>query len=188
MTTFRCLAIAVLLTLSATAMGQTQDAAPRDAKAEPTKATFLLTGLHCPPCTRTVETSLAATDGILAIKVDWKTKSAAIDFDETVLSAQRVAQLIAATPHMMGPSMHYAGWLALKAPGVKDEPTAREAEKALSEVEGVKSAKAYAEQHVVAAFFDAKGDVTTQQLIDRLKEAGFEAENYSDAESDASNR
>jgi copper chaperone CopZ len=140
------------------------------------KATYLLTGLHCPPCTKTVETSLQRVEGIRSIKVDWKTKSALIEFDEAVLPAQRIAQLIAATPHMMGGAMHYGGWLALKAPGIKDEATARQAEEALGAVEGVKTVKAYPAQHTVAVFFSAKGEVKTRQLIESLKSAGIEGE------------
>jgi copper chaperone CopZ len=166
---------AIAMTISASAMGQ--EPAPRsDAKSEPTQATYLMTGLHCPPCTRTVESSLASVKGIRAVKVDWKTKAAKIEFDESILTAQRVAQLIAATPHMMGGSLHYGGWLALKTPGIKDEATARQAEETLGGVEGVKTAKAYPAQHTVAVFFSAKGDVTTRKLIESLNTAGVEAE------------
>ena len=166
---------AVLMTFVAPAVGQ--EPAPRTtAESEPTQATYLVTGLHCPPCTRTVESSLTGVKGILAVKVDWKTKTAHIEFDETVLPAQGISRLIAATPHMMGGAMHYGGWLALNAPGIKDETTARQAEEALGAVEGVKTAKAYPAQHTIAAYFSAKGDVTTRQLIESLKTAGFEAE------------
>ncbi len=61
----------------------------------PTKATYLIGGLHCPPCTRTVETSLKKIDGVRSVEVDWKGKYARIEFDEAVLPAQRVGQLIA---------------------------------------------------------------------------------------------
>jgi copper chaperone CopZ len=95
---------AVVMTSVVPAFGQ--ELAPRsDAETEPTKATFLMTGLHCPPCTRTVESALTGVKGIRAIKVDWKTKAAVIQFDETVLPAQKVAQLIAATAYDGG--AHY---------------------------------------------------------------------------------
>jgi copper chaperone CopZ len=175
-----CFAVAALLiSVVAPAIGQTRESArPTDAKPKATKATYLVTGLHCPPCTRTVESSLASAKGILAIKVDWKTKTAQIEFDETVLPAQQVSQLIAATRHMMGGALHYAGWLALRAPEIKDEASRKRAEEALVAIEGVKSAKAYPAQHTVAVYFAAKGEVTTSQLIASLSEAGFKAENY----------
>jgi copper chaperone CopZ len=168
---------AIAMTISASAMGQ--EPAPRsDAKSEPTQATYLMTGLHCPPCTRTVESSLASVKGIRAVKVDWKTKAAKIEFDESILTAQRVAQLIAATPHMMGSSLHYGGWLTFLAPEIKDEASGKLAEEALTGIEGVKSAKAYPAQHTVAVYFAAKGELSTRDLIEALKGTGFRAETH----------
>src|SRR5262245_24957358 len=142
---------------------------------EPAKVTFLMTGLHCPPCTRTVESSLQREKGVKSVKVDWKTKTARVEFDETELTAQAIAQLIASTPHMMGGSLHYAGWLAFKSQDVKDAASGQHAEKTLLTIEGVKSAKAYPDQHLVAAYFAPKGNVTTTELLRTLKAAGIAA-------------
>jgi copper chaperone CopZ len=147
-------------------------------KNTPVKATFAVTGLHCPPCTQTVESSLKALKGVRTAKVDWKTKIAHIEFDQATISAQSVAQHIAATPHMMGKSMHYEGWLSLRAPAVKDKATAQAAERALASVKGVKSAKAYPEQHSIAVQFDARGDLRTGDIVKVLKEAGITADTY----------
>src|SRR3954470_4096798 len=86
--------------------------------AEPTKATFLVTGLHCQPCTTTVQGSLGRVNGVKSVSVDWNTKSAKITFDESVLPAQALASAIERTPHMMGAGMHYGGWLYLKVPSI----------------------------------------------------------------------
>jgi copper chaperone CopZ len=142
-----------------------------------TKATFLVTGLHCPPCTRTVESSLSQVKGLRSIKVDWKTKNARIEFDEAVLPAQKVAQLIADTPHMMGRNMQYGGWLALKVPSLKDDATAKQVMEVLSKVEGVKQVATYPKQRSVGIAFAAKGDLTSAELIDVLTKAGIKAEN-----------
>jgi copper chaperone CopZ len=142
-----------------------------------TKATFLVTGLHCPPCTRTVESSLSQVKGLRSIKVDWKTKNARIEFDEAVLPAQRVAQLIADTPHMMGSNMHYGGWLALKIPELKDDATAKHVKEVLSKVKGVKQVTTYPAQHSVGIAFATKGELTSAQLIDVLTKAGIKAAN-----------
>jgi len=144
---------------------------------ETTKATFLVTGVHCPPCTRTVESSLSHVEGLHSIKVDWKTKNARIEFDEAVLSARNVAQLIAATPHMMGSNMHYAGWLALNVPDLKDDASAKQVKDVLSKLEGVKQVTTYPAQHSVRFAFATKGDLTSAQLIDALTKAGINAEN-----------
>jgi copper chaperone CopZ len=80
------------------------------ASTAPIKATYLVSGLHCPPCTRTLETSLKSLKGVRSAKVDWNTKNAKIEFDETIISAQQLSESIARTPHMMGGNMQYAGW------------------------------------------------------------------------------
>lgn len=97
-----------------------------------TKATFLVSGLHCPHCTKTVEGSLLKTKGVKSVSIDWKTKYGTIEFDESVLPAQLLAQKIAATPHMMGGDMKYESWLALKVPSVKDETSGKAVKGALA--------------------------------------------------------
>jgi len=162
------------MALAAAAIGQ-EPSPVKESEAKATKATFLITGLHCPPCTRTVESSLGKAKGVRTIKVDWKTKSARIEFDEKALTAQQLARLIAATPQMMGGNMHYAGWLALKAPEIKDEASAKRAQEVLKKVEGVNRVIAYPAQHSLVVSFTAKGNLTTRALIDKLNEAGFQA-------------
>jgi hypothetical protein len=78
---------------------------------------------------------------------------------------------------MMGGNMHYRGWLALSVPEIKDEATADRAKRALANVEGVDRVVAYPTQHSIGVQFAAKGQVTTQQLIDALREAGLDAKN-----------
>jgi copper chaperone CopZ len=148
-----------------------------DEKRATTKATFLITGLHCPPCTKVVESSLSKSKGIRSIKVDWKTKNARIEFDESIIPAQKVTQLIAATPHMMGSNMHYGGWLALKVPDLKNDTTSKQIKDVLGKVAGVKQVATYPSQHSVGIAFGAKGDLTSAHLIDVLTKAGIKAEN-----------
>jgi len=163
--------------LSLIALVRAADPAKTDAN-KATSATFLITGLHCPPCTSTVERSLSKTPGIRLVKVDWNTKNAKVEFDESTIPAQRVAELIAATPHMMGPSMHYDSWLALKAADVKDDATAKAAKEALGKVAGVKKAEAFPDQHIVEVQFASDGNVTSAQLIEALSSANIKSENY----------
>lgn len=139
------------------------------------KATYLITGLHCPPCTTTVEQSLKSVKGVKSVKVDWKTKNAKVEFDEQQIGAQQIAGRIAATPHMMRGNMRYGGWLALKVPDIAAEGNADKAKEALSKVAGVSKVNVYSQQKSVGIAFDAKGTVTTKQLIEALKEAGLDA-------------
>ena len=142
-----------------------------------TKATYLVTGLHCPPCTQTVQNSLARTKGVKSIAVDWNAKSAKVEFDESVLPAQSLAQKIAATPHMMGSNMHYVGWLSIKVPSVKDADTGQVAKDAVMKVEGVSQVAVYPQNHSIAIQFSSKGKLTSQDVIKALAKAGIDATN-----------
>jgi copper chaperone CopZ len=146
--------------------------------AEPTKATFLVTGLHCPPCTSTVHSSLARVRGIKSVTVDWNTKNAKIEFDESVLPAQALATAIEGTPHMMGSGMRYGGWLALKIPSVTDAASGQKAKEALSKVAGVRSVAVYPAQRSVGVLFARNGTLSSQQLIEALAKEGIEASNF----------
>jgi periplasmic mercuric ion binding protein len=146
--------------------------------AEPTKATFLVTGLHCPPCTSTVQSSLTRVKGVKSIAVDWNTKNAKVEFDESVLPAQALAAAIDGTPHMMGAGMRYAGWLALKVPSITDAASGQKTKDALSKVEGVKTVAIYPAQHKVGVRFAGNGSASSRQLIGALGNEGIEASNY----------
>jgi len=146
--------------------------------AEPTKATFLVTGLHCPPCTNTVQTSLSRVKGVKSVAVNWNTKNAKIEFDESVLPAQALAAAIDGTPHMMGSGMRYGAWLALKVPSVSDEASGQKAKDALAKVEGVKTVAVYPAQHSLGVLFAGKGTISSQQVIEALAREGIEASNY----------
>lgn len=154
-----------------------EDSAKSKDSHELVKATYLMTGLHCPPCTRTVESSLGHVDGIRSVKVDWETKNARIEFDESILPAQKVARLIADTPHMMGKNLHYDGWLALKVSEIENDESAKPVADALQKIKGVKHVTANPKQHSVAVQFDTKGQVTDAQLIRALTKAGYHAAN-----------
>ena len=146
-----------------------------DSDATIVKADYVITGLHCPPCTKTVESSLDRSKGIRSIHVDWKSKNAEVEFDESIVPAQKVARRIADTPHMMGGKMHYGGLLVLKVAQIKDEATAKPVKEALAKVKGVERVLAYPAQHSVEVQFATKGDLTTKQLIEALKAAGLSA-------------
>jgi len=146
--------------------------------AEPTKATFLVTGLHCPPCTSTVQGSLSRVKGVKSVTVDWNTKHAKVVFDESVLPAQSLASAIETTPHMMGAGMRYGGWLALSVPSITDDASGQKAKDAVNKVEGVKTVQPYPAQHKLAVLFTGNGNASSQQLIDALAKEGIQASNY----------
>ena len=172
-TTFAGAAILGLLS-SLSAADPTQSS--KDAPApETVKATFLITGLHCPPCTATVEKSVKSIKGVKSVKVDWATKNARIEYDEKEVAAQQIASRIASTSHMMGENMQYSGWLSLKVPDVAVEGNAEKAKSALTKLKGVSKVAIYSQQKAVGVEFDSKGTITSDRLIAALKDSGLEA-------------
>jgi len=142
------------------------------------KSTFLISGLHCPPCATTVERSLQGVKGVRSVKVEWTTKNARVEFDESIVTPQQLATHLAATPHMMGGNMRYAGWLALKVPGVDAASAGDKARSTLMQVKGVSAVAVYPQQSAVGVAFAKDGKATTADLLDALKNAGFEATLY----------
>ena len=143
-------------------------------------STFLITGLHCPPCAQTVEESLRGIKGVKSAKVDWKTKNARVEFDELLIPAQQLSNRIAATSHMMGGDMKYSGWLALEVADLKETDDAEwdRLKDALGKVEGVKQVVAYKAKSGVGVRFAPKGELTTVKLIAAVTDAGFKLSNY----------
>ena len=147
-------------------------------KGKVTKSLYMVTGLHCPPCTATLEGSLKKIKGVESIKVDFKGTYTTIEFQEDIISAQQIAGAISATPHMMGRNMQYGGALVLSVAGVQDEALGQKATAALSKVEGVSKVTLYPKQEAVGIEFNAKGKVTSKQLIDALELAGLKGSQY----------
>ncbi len=173
MTRFSVLAV-ICLTVVVAGLRADEPAKPTLA----TKTTFSITGLHCPPCTGTVEGSLRRVKGIRSASVNWSTKSAKVEFDEQVVSVQQIASAIAGTPHMMGGGLKYGSWLALSVPDLKDNGAAETAREALSKLPGVASVKPFVAQHTLSVQFNSPGSVTTGELIDVLTKAGLPAKTY----------
>lgn len=144
------------------------------------KSMFLITGLHCPPCAKTVEESLRSIKGVKSANVDWKTKNARIEFDEHTISAQQLSGKIATTAHMMGGDMKYSGWLALQVADLKESDNAEwdRLKDALGKVEGVKQVVVYKARSGVGVRFAAKGELTSMKLITAMTDSEFKLSNY----------
>jgi copper chaperone CopZ len=141
-------------------------------------ATYVISGLHCPPCTRTVESSLSRVKGVTSAKVDWATKSAKLKFDESVVSATQVADAVARTPHMMGGGMRYSGAMALSVEGIKDANSGKTAKDALEKLPGVAKVNAFPSTHTLTVQFQPGAKLTSGELIAALTEAGMTAKTY----------
>jgi copper chaperone CopZ len=149
-----------------------------DSQGTATTATYVVAGLHCPPCTRTVESSLGRTKGIKSAKVDWVAKSAKVEFDENIITAAQVADTLARTPHMMGGGMKYSGTLALSVPAIQDQETGKAATGALEKLPGVAKVTAFPASHTLTVQFKDRAKLTSAQLIEALNQIGMHGKTY----------
>jgi copper chaperone CopZ len=90
---------------------------------------------------------------VKSIKVDFKTKNATVEFDESVISSQEIARAFGDTRHMMGGNMQYGAALVLSVSGLKDEATGKKAKDALAKVEGVSKVTPFPQHGAVAVEF-----------------------------------
>jgi len=144
----------------------------------PTTATYVITGLHCPPCAWTVESSLSRVKGIRSAKVDWTTKTARVQFDEKSVSAQQLAEVVAKTPHMMGGGMKYGGALALSVPAMHDKEMAKSVAEALEKLPGIAKVNTFPATHTLTVQFKQGSELTSSELIAVLDKVGMKAKTY----------
>lgn len=113
--------------------------------------------------------------GVKSVSVNFPTKWATVEFDESKISAQEVSRAMFQAPHAMGKDMKYGGFLLLSLPDAKDKVTQKKATSTLEKVEGVAKAVYYPQTKFVAIQFADKGKVTSTQLIKALDDAGVKA-------------
>ncbi len=152
---------------------------PKDDTQSTFKAKLLITGLHCKPCTKTVEGSLLKIKGVKSAKVDWDTKNAIVEFDEKEMPLQKLLQRIVDTPHMMGGTLKYGAWIALKVDEAdkKDDAWWESLKKSIGKLEGVKQVTIYKAQSSIGVQLEPKGEITSKELIAKMTETGFKFSN-----------
>jgi len=175
----RSLVFTTLAIVALAMNGNAQESKKKPAKAEITKATYMIAGLHCEACVTAVQGSLEQAKGVRSIKVNFKLKNATIEINESVISAQEVARALSYTPHAMGPSMQYAGILVLSVAGVDDKAAGRKAVAALRKVKGVAKVIVDPQRQAVGIQFSGRGRVTSAELIAALEKAGLNGSQYS---------
>jgi len=166
-----------MLALSVQATGQESKKQP--ANGELTKAVFWVPNQHCMECATALEGSLKKVAGIKSTAVNFPTKWATVEFDESLISAQEVSRAMFQAPHAMGANMKYGGFLMLSVPDAKGKANQTKATTALGKVEGVTKAAYYPQTKAVAIQFADKGKVTSTELIKALEDAGLKATQFS---------
>jgi copper chaperone CopZ len=176
MKSFLCFATFGILALAMSSYAQ--DSKKDSAKAEITKAVFMVDNLHCPLCATTLQGAMKKVEGVKFIYVNYNTKSANINFDEKVISAQEVARAMYQAPHAMGPKMQYGGALLLSVPDAKDKAAGAKATVALRKVEGVANVMFFPQPRTVGIQFTDKGKVTSADLFSALEQEGLKGRQY----------
>ena len=117
MKSFLCLTMIGIVALAMN--GYAQDSKKQPAKAEITKAVYMVPNQHCPVCATALEGSLKKVEGIKSTTVNFPNKLATVDFDESVISAQEVSRAMFQASHAMGANMKYNAFLLLSVPDAK---------------------------------------------------------------------
>lgn len=175
MRTLLFLATATVGVMTLAAASGAQESKTQPAKGEPTKAVFWVPNQHCMECATALEGSLKKVAGIKSTAVNFPTKWATVEFDESAISAQEVSRAMFQAPHAMGANMKYGGFLMLSVPEAKDKATQAKATAALGKVKGVAKAVYYPQTKAVTIQFADKGRVTSTELIKALEDAGLNA-------------
>lgn len=169
------LCLATIGYLALTTNGNAQD----PTKSEMTDAWYMVQNLHCPLCATTLEDGLKKVAGIKTVSVNINMKSANINFDEKVISAQELARAMTQTAHAMGARERYGAVLVLSVPDAKDKATGAKAVAALKKVAGIANVTFYPQPKTVGIQFADKGKVTSADLISALEKEGLKGSQFS---------
>ena len=154
--------------------GNAQDSKKEAQKGGITRAMYWVPNQHCPDCAMALEWSLRKIGGIKSVTVNFPTRWATVEFDESHISAQEVSRAMFQAPHAMGKDIKYRGFLLLSVLA-KDKAAITKATTTLEKMDGVAKAVYFPQTKFVAIQFADKGKVTSTQLINALESAGIKA-------------
>jgi Cu+-exporting ATPase len=135
-------------------------------------------GMRCGGCAGKVERALAQVPGVTRATVDLAARQATVEAEPAVEAAQLVAALAALgyTARALEPDTDVqrdARAVTLDVAGMTCGGCARRVEQALRQVQGV--AQARVDLDARRAHAELAGDVTAEQLIDAVRQAGYQA-------------
>ncbi len=141
-----------------------QQSAPQ--KPEIRTVALKIGGFHCAACGDAVANGLKQLDGVQEVKVDLKTNSATVTYDEAVLPVCQVALAVGNIPHAMGSGMRYSCRLALSL----QKGDARKVAAAVAKINGVE--KVDREKNTLLITFKRDARVRYAELEKAVRNAG----------------
>lgn len=138
------------------------------------KKTVKISGMHCASCAQTIEKALKSESGVTKANVNLATEKATVEFDPDQINLQRIFQVIEDRGYK--PLKTQAQWeigkINLKITGMTCAACAKNVEKALKNLEGVKAVTVnLATEKATVHYFAEK--VSIFDLRKAVKDAGY---------------
>lgn len=69
-----------------------------------TKKTFEVEGMHCGACATGIQMYLSNTDGVKDVHVDYNSKKAEVEYDETKIDDKKISATVAELGYIVKPA------------------------------------------------------------------------------------
>ena len=154
-----------------------REEAPNDGPGEhPARSrSFVITGMSCANCARSIESALAATEGVHTAVVNFASEKARVEYDPDRVDDDRLREIVRGLGYDARPEFEAdaAGQVTLRVEGMTCAGCAATVQHTLQEAPGVAEAVVNFASETVALTFDPHR-VRLTELKRRVSEAGYE--------------
>jgi Cu+-exporting ATPase len=134
---------------------------------------FLISGMTCASCVRTIETSLSKLDGVEKASVNLMTEEAEVVFDQNLVNSQKIIDRIDSVGYK-GEEKSESTKLDLDITGMTCASCVRTIENSIKKVEGVNLATVNLTTEKAHVEYDSS-HVSTRTIIDAVEKVGYGA-------------
>jgi len=134
------------------------------------RRTFRVEGMHCASCSQAVEKALSAVEGVRSASVNLASESASVDYDPESVPVERLREAVAGAGYELDTSETRR--VTLDIGGMHCASCSQAVEKALSAVEGVRSASVNLASESAAVTYDEES-VDEGRLRRAVEDAGY---------------
>jgi len=136
--------------------------------------------MHCASCVKTIEQALLKTDGVSSASVNFASESALIEFDESVVSDKKLAEILKSIGYTLGVpetesdtiSKDGMKFLSLKVIGMGSPHCAGVVGKAIKSLPGIDSVDINFSNSTAKVSFNSH-EVTEEKIITVITDAGY---------------
>ncbi len=153
------------------------------------RTTIAILGMHCASCAVQIEKALKKAEGVTSAVVNYATARATVQYDDEKLSRDQLEAIIekAGYKTLKGPANEKqkgkTGTAAFRVKGMDSQHCAGLVEQSLKRMRGVSSVKTTFGNRKAAVEYDA-GLLTTADLKNAIKNAGYEPEDWQERDID----